>query len=83
MTDDPDLFGFVEPPAYPDVPGHRGQDTSREAAEAMIRKRAQVLGVVEAASHEAVMRIHTQMKFSPVTRSTTSEEPVARKLLAE
>jgi hypothetical protein len=24
MTDDPDLFGFVEPPAYPDVPGHRG-----------------------------------------------------------
>lgn len=30
-----DLFGYIEPDRYPDAPGHRGVDTSIEAAEAV------------------------------------------------
>jgi len=32
MTDNLDLFGFTPEREYPDVPGHRGVDTSIEAA---------------------------------------------------
>jgi hypothetical protein len=33
MTETPDLFGSVETPRYPDIPGRRRVDTSIEAAE--------------------------------------------------
>lgn len=42
MPDGPDLFGYVPPPTYPDVPGHRGRETSKEAAE-KIASRAAVI----------------------------------------
>lgn len=35
---EPDLFGFQPPATYPDIPGHRGVDTSIEAAETMAPK---------------------------------------------
>jgi predicted transcriptional regulator len=34
----PDLFGNPEPQRYPDAPGHRGVDTSIEAAETIAGK---------------------------------------------
>jgi hypothetical protein len=33
-----DLFGYVPPADYPDAPGHRGVETSIEAAEAVAPK---------------------------------------------
>ena|SRR5260370_11407516 len=42
MIDGPDLFGNLPPPTYPDVPGHRGRETSIEAAE-NIASRASVI----------------------------------------
>lgn len=35
---EPDLFGYEEPSRYPDAPGHRGVETSIEAAEAIAPK---------------------------------------------
>ena len=35
MIGEPDLFGYKPAPNYPDSPGHRGVETSIEAAEAL------------------------------------------------
>jgi DNA-binding MarR family transcriptional regulator len=45
-----DMFGEAEPAEYPDAPGHRGVDTSREAAEAFAPK----LGRLQKLALEAI-----------------------------
>ena len=44
-----DLFGYTEPERYPDGPGHRGIDTSIEAAEAVAPKCGRLQKLVLAA----------------------------------
>ena len=53
MNDNVDLFGFVVPQAYPDVPGHRGVETSVEAAEAIAPKIGRLQRLTLAAIAEA------------------------------
>lgn len=54
--DEPDLFGFVPPAKYPEVPGHRGVETSVEAAEAMAPK----IGRLQRLTLDAIARRSTR-----------------------
>ena len=51
MIGEPDLFGFTPPPEYPDAPGHRGVETSIEAAEAIAPK----LGRLQRMAEDAIL----------------------------
>lgn len=48
-----DLFGYVPPAEYPDTPGHRGVDTSIEAAEAVAPKCGRLQRLTLAAIRDA------------------------------
>lgn len=51
MIDEPDLFGFMPAREYPDSPGHRGVETSIEAASAIAPK----LGRLQRMAEEAIV----------------------------
>ena len=53
MIGEPDLFGYKPAPNYPDSPGHRGVETSIEAAEALAPKLGRLQRMAEQAIFNA------------------------------